>query len=342
MSSRDEISLTDSDLQEMLAASPPEPHQRETRTGAQAEGNEVVWTLNQPFGQWSNHSVHLRDGLDLTVVEWDFQQNVSFTVDVQMQPLFGFNFCVAGEFLTQVSDAATDLVVRSQDTHTGFFQGDIKTTSKTAAGQKLTLVQMAVAPRLLETLANVSPDCAHPPLNQIFSRTQAGFQWRTQSVTPAMTIALHQILQCPYQGLTKQIYLESKVLELVALQLDQLSERPSNLTAASGLKSDDVERIHLAKDILIRDLENPPSLLTLAKQSGINSLKLKQGFRQIFKTTVFGYLHAYRMEEARRLLALGDWNVTQVAQAVGYAHPGKFAAAFKKKFGIMPKALKAK
>ena len=154
-----------------------------------------------------------------------------------------------------------------------------------------------------------------------------------------MTIALQQILQCPYQGITKQLYLESKALELITLQLHQLSEdrRP----ASKSLKLDDIDCIHLARDILIRNLDDPPSLLTLAKQSGINSFKLKQGFREIFNTTVFGYLHAYRMEEARRLLQLGELNVTQVAQTVGYDHPGKFAAAFKKKFGINPKALKS-
>ena len=97
----------------------------------------------------------------------------------------------------------------------------------------------------------------------------------------------------------------------------------------------------LARDILIRNLDDPPSLLSLAKQTGINSFKLKQGFRQVFNTTVFGYLYAYRMEEARRLLGLGELSVTQVAQTVGYSHPGKFAAAFKKKFGITPKALKS-
>ena len=79
----------------------------------------------------------------------------------------------------------------------------------------------------------------------------------------------------------------------------------------------------------------------LAKEAGINSLKLKKGFRQVFNTTVFGYLYTHRMEEGRRLLELGRLNVTQVAQVVGYTHPGKFAAAFKKKYGITPTAFKS-
>ena len=61
-------------------------------------------------------------------------------------------------------------------------------------------------------------------------------------------------------------------------------------------------RIHQAKDILIRQIDNPPSLLSLARQVGINDFKLKQGFRQVFGTTVFGYLHSHRMERAAQLL----------------------------------------
>ena len=337
-----EISLAYSDLQEMLAELQQETGWQATGANYRAKGDEIAWELHQSFGKWSNCSVHLRDDLDLIVTEWDLQENLRLTVDTQMQPLFGFSFCVAGGFLTQVPGTTADLVIRSSEAQTGVFQGDIKTISEIAAGQKVALVQLGVNPRLLDTLMEDSSDSSERSLTQIFPSTQAGFQWQIRDITPAMTIALHQILQCPYHGLTKRIYLESKALELIALQLNQLSENRPNVLPSAALNPEDVAQIHLARDILIRNIENPPSLLALAKQSGINSFKLKQGFRQIFKTTVFGYLYAYRMEEARRLLELGHLSVAQVARSVGYAHPGKFAAAFKKKFGITPKALRSR
>jgi len=342
MSSCHEISLAYSDLQDMLAESSQKLSQPETEANCQAKGNETSWELHKPFGKWSNRSVHLRDDLELTITEWDLQEHLRLTVDIQMQPLFGFSFCIAGGFLTKVSGRVTDLVTRSDEAHVGFFQGDIKTISQIEAGQKISLIQISAGPQLLEMLTEASLEHSQQPLNLIFSSNQAGFQWQTQKMTPAMILSLQQILRCPYHGLTKRIYLESKALELIALQLNQLSEIQRHLSSSSTLKADDIARIYLARDILILNLEDPPSLLALAKQSGINSLKLKQGFRQIFQTTVFGYLHTHRMEEARRLLELGNLSVTQVAQAVGYAHPGKFAAAFKKKFGISPKVLKTR
>ncbi|NJK75120.1 MAG: helix-turn-helix transcriptional regulator [Microcoleus sp. SU_5_6] len=85
------------------------------------------------------------------------------------------------------------------------------------------------------------------------------------------------------------------------------------------------------------NIESPPSLLELAKKAGINDYKLKIGFREVFGTTVFGYLRNQRMEQARQLLLEQQMNVSEVAQTVGYASLSQFSTAFKHYFGITPK-----
>ena len=66
---------------------------------------------------------------------------------------------------------------------------------------------------------------------------------------------------------------------------------------------------------------------------------LKGGFRTLSGTPVFAYLRQLRMEEARRLLRKRHLDVSEVAQRVGYANPSKFAAAFRREFGMSPSAL---
>jgi AraC-like DNA-binding protein len=45
------------------------------------------------------------------------------------------------------------------------------------------------------------------------------------------------------------------------------------------------------------------------------------------------------MERARQLLLERNLNVSEVALRVGYQNPSKFAAAFRREFGISPSSL---
>ncbi|MEH1836572.1 MAG: AraC family transcriptional regulator [Nostoc sp.] len=157
-----------------------------------------------------------------------------------------------------------------------------------------------------------------------------------------MLLAVQQILQCPYQGITKRIYFESKVWELTALMVEQELQINQGNLITTALKPSEIERICYAKEILLQHIHNPPSLMQLARQVGLNDRKLKQGFKQIFGTTVFGYLHNHRMELAQKLLIEKNMNVTEVARTVGYASLPSFSYAFYKKFGVNPKSYQTK
>jgi AraC-like DNA-binding protein len=157
-------------------------------------------------------------------------------------------------------------------------------------------------------------------------------------ITPAMRSTLEKILHCSFHGKTKQIYLEGQCLELIALKLEQLKAPNQHHRKPCSLNLDDVDRIRLAKKIMTENADDPPSLMELARQVGLNDFKLKGGFRQVYGTTVFGYLYQYRMETAQRLLAEQRMNIKEVAQAVGYASQSRFAEAFRKRFGMNPKS----
>ncbi|GAB4304343.1 MAG: hypothetical protein Kow0091_06020 [Geminocystis sp.] len=76
--------------------------------------------------------------------------------------------------------------------------------------------------------------------------------------------------------------------------------------------------------------------MALAREVKLNDCKLKQGFRYLFGTTVFGYVHYCRMQEAMKLLSQEDLTITHIAQKVGYASPSRFCHAFKRHQGITP------
>jgi AraC family transcriptional regulator, transcriptional activator of the genes for pyochelin and ferripyochelin receptors len=164
--------------------------------------------------------------------------------------------------------------------------------------------------------------------------------YRSHVITPEMNRVIQQIIYCPATGWLKRLYLQGKAYELMMLALAPFQPEPSRLEMP--LKPGVVERVHHARAILLSRLDEPLTLMELARQVGLNEFSLKQGFKRVFDTTVFRYLHDYRLDLARRLLVEEDLRIEEVAQRVGLVNRGYFAAAFRKKFGENPKAYQRK
>jgi AraC-like DNA-binding protein len=201
---------------------------------------------------------------------------------------------------------------------------------------------------LLEVHINMSPDLVRsfvgnrqgelpPELRSLIRPLDQHYYTRVGVITPALRRLLWQILRCPYQGPVKRMFLEAKALEVAALVLEEETVIQKGHTAPAFLQGENRARIHLAREILIQQLKDPPSLIDLAQRVGLNSRTLKEGFRQQFGKPAFAYLHEYRLEQARCLLESEEMKVAEVAQAIGFANRSHFAEAFRKKYGINPK-----
>lgn len=104
----------------------------------------------------------------------------------------------------------------------------------------------------------------------------------------------------------------------------------------------DVSRLQAVKDFLRENfLDSHLSLTFLCRRFGLNEFKLKKGFKQMFGSTVFGYVQEMRMKTARRLIIEEKRNVNEVADFLGYSSPNHFSAAFKRLYGFPPAKLKA-
>ena len=179
---------------------------------------------------------------------------------------------------------------------------------------------------------------AHGELPTPLQPLVQGNDWQhrfSPQMTGAMRTVVQQMIDCPFLGVVKQAYLQGKVFELIALQLDGIENEDAELPAAT-LKPDTVARIHHAAEILRSHLEYPPNQIDLSHQVGVSDRTLRRGFKELFGTTVVGYLTQQRMYHAQQLLREGKWTVAEVARTVGYGHLGHFAAKFKQQFGITP------
>ncbi|MFQ4136838.1 helix-turn-helix transcriptional regulator [Nodosilinea sp. PGN35] len=288
-------------------------------TATATEGNVTAYPAT--LGRGQQHYVALREGIELTISEVCLSDDLEIHQGDRPHPL---------EYTFDVVHRRGQCQQRYSLYGSGLAPADLWMVS---GHQRVVSVNVHIDPDPFQQWVG---DASQEPqvLNLLRSPEQPYFE-HAGTPTAAMQMAVQQILHCPFQGLTQRLYLESKVWELMALLLDDLDNDPKE-SRSLALKGDDIERIHYASQLLRRQLTHPPSLIELARAVGINDHKLKVGFRQVFGTTVFGYLHEHRMERSRQLLESGDLSVTAAAEAVGFASRGHFAAAFRRKYGVNP------
>ena len=151
-----------------------------------------------------------------------------------------------------------------------------------------------------------------------------------------MKRALNQIISCPYTGKTRTLFLEGKAMELLARKLDQIKIKDRSPRREPRINKPDIERIHYAAELLVRDPINPPDLTDLAGEIGMGRSKFYQNFKVVFGHSPMAYLRSHRLVVAKQFLRQGTHNVTEAAFAVGFNNLGYFIRAFSAEFGVTP------
>lgn len=153
-----------------------------------------------------------------------------------------------------------------------------------------------------------------------------------------LSVSLHQVIQYNLGSHFRNMYMNGKVLEIFSIYFSNAAtDDDAELDCPFLDNPDDIKCIRKAKQILLDNMTDAPTISQLAKQAGINEFKLKNGFKDIYGNTIYGYLNEHRMQQAILLLEQRSYTINEVAYAIGYGKPSNFIAAFKKKYGVTPK-----
>ncbi|KOS55639.1 AraC family transcriptional regulator [Rhodococcus rhodochrous] len=178
---------------------------------------------------------------------------------------------------------------------------------------------------------------------------------------------MHRILGRPDLGLPDQVDLTSEagqswmaLLQSVVEQLradeglwrnplvaDQLSGALTSafvLAVMPNAGAGTAARPRIVKRVLDRIHEDPAQPWTtadMADLAGVSVRRLQEGFREYLGVCPRDYLLDLRLERIHEELAAGDpatTSVTDVALRWGMTHTGRFAAAYRRKYGVAPSA----
>ena len=160
--------------------------------------------------------------------------------------------------------------------------------------------------------------------------------YKEHSTAPEVITVLNQILNRSPHPIVAPLYYRAKALELLSLYYNMPQD--IDLEQCPFLVDEkNVAKIRLAKEIIISRMVDPPTLQELSDEIQLPLNRLKQGFKQVYGDTVYGFLFEYKMERSRQLLASGSLNVNEVGLELGYSAASHFIAAFRRKYGTTPK-----
>lgn len=151
------------------------------------------------------------------------------------------------------------------------------------------------------------------------------------NMNPEMFLLVEQFFSNTYEGELKMMFHKSHMSALLSHYFGQLAKQQT-----PNIDTLQLEKLNLAQEILLTDIENPPSLTELANRIGTNTTKLKKGFKAQFGVPVFKYLQNERLKKAYNLIKYEQKTIQEAAWAVGYDSLGSFSNAFEKKFGYRP------
>ncbi|MGV6827812.1 MAG: helix-turn-helix transcriptional regulator [Flavobacteriales bacterium] len=156
-----------------------------------------------------------------------------------------------------------------------------------------------------------------------------------KELTPSEILILNQVFKDSMQSSLHELYLKGKIFELISLYFNTKKDQAQ---ACPFLEDEqNVEKIKKAKQIVINNMADPPSLQEIADEIVLSVPKLKEGFKHIYGETVFNFLLNYKLEFARKLLISKKHNISEISNEIGYSTPSHFISAFRKKYGTTPK-----
>ncbi|MGL5834847.1 MAG: helix-turn-helix transcriptional regulator [Waterburya sp.] len=301
--------------------------------------DEAKWDFSGSFGNQQTTWIGLRNKINIWIRDEKFSKSI-----VQESFHQDFDFIQSGFILSGGKRVVTPNVSGVEDDYenvTGsnylFYLPNLREFEYHSAKVRSQEIMIGWDLDLLSSFQTTFAKLSTPLQQLIEGRTEQNFRQPLGKMTSEMRSTLQQIINCPYHGALKQIYLEGNALKLIALQIAQWLENDQTWRCGIKFRADEVERLHYAKAVLEQNFAHPPSLLELARQIELNDYKLKRGFKELFGTTVFTYVKSLRFQQAKQLLKDKNMAIAQVAHAVGYESESHFSCMFKRLYKQTPK-----
>lgn len=309
------------------------------RWGVKEEGGcqELMFALPEKHGAGNMRTFDFEDGLQVFLFDGKLKEPLEWKLKLERASPFMMFFLVRGEALLKLKDSDKDLPLTPLQTVFVAHPPGKNQVIEIAAEKNTLLLLLKIEREIYIDHVDCFSEPVSKELASIFSGETAIKTFKNHTDYGLQGAGLIQeILADEQGGLARATFVKGRVLDLFSLQLKRWEEEVNSPQEKMGFRPEDIEKLNEARALLIKDLQNAPTIEELAKLAGLNRQKLKQGFRRMFGKTINEFLRHERLRIGRQMLSNSNPIIKEVAAKVGYENASYFARRFKEKYGIYP------
>lgn len=159
--------------------------------------------------------------------------------------------------------------------------------------------------------------------------------WIEEFMSPEIAEVANEISITKISNTLSDAYYRLKSLELLFYLFKNLSIRAH--VVHHHLSKYELKSIYDVRDKIAASINKPFLQDELVQLSGMNVIKLRKLFTQVFGKGMYPYYQHLRMKEAARLLREEHLSVSEAGYQLGFSNLSYFGRLFERHFGCKPK-----
>lgn len=304
---------------------------------------EYTLALPQKFGQGSIKGMNFKDGLGLIFFDCTFKEDMEIQFIVNKVHPLKFLFCVEGslnhrfenEKASHNIQAFQNAIVASCDTHGHILQFH--------AGVHTCINSLEINRKEFQPYMECRLDSLDEELELLFGDVFAKEVFYHKGNYCIKMAGLFEELQnFTSEDFARKMFLSAVSFHILVLQILQYQDDRDRPEEESILRKSEIKRIKEAAFLINNEILDFTSVVQLAEKVGLNSNKLQDGFKTIYKTTVNGYVQDRRLDLATTLLKNSDYSISEIVYMIGLSSKSYFSKIFKEKYHLSPSLARKK
>ncbi len=307
-------------------------------------GVEVVqrcddYSLKVPTAWGSGYlrGINFQGGLGLFIYECYFNKDVEihFILD-HVHPL-KFLFCEKGglahrfenELQFHEIDALQNMIVASCDSNGHILQFKANTLVK--------LNSLEINRKQFESVMDCELSTLHKSMQAVFRDIGAkNMFYYHGNYSLKMANLFLEIDNSEEKDFLERIFMEGAAFKILLLQILQYTDDLKDPENKSILRKSEMILVQEASEIINNEILDYKGVSELALLVGLNANKLQNGFKELYETTVNGYVQDRRLDLATNLLKSSDLTISEIVYIIGLSSKSYFSKVFKDKYGTSP------